>query len=219
MSDILLANSNILLLLPRLGIKLGFGDRSVIEVCQQNQVSPLFVIMVCNCYTFDDYEPDVSTFSNDDLRSLVPYLVASHNYYVNERLPHIERHLNHVAAQAGMRYAESLHKFFLDYRDEVVFHFAYEEANVFPNIEKCLSNQPMSKTSTGFMSKSHDAIVDKLSDLTQIIFKYVPINGLDEELNELVFAILQLSFDLEKHAMIEDKIVLPLLARQEAGRK
>lgn len=219
MSDLLSANYNIIPLLPRMGIKLGFGDKSVAEVCRQNGVSSLFVVMICNCYTFDDYEPEIDSLSNDDIRSLSTYLVASHNYYVNERLPHIERHLKHVAEQAGTRYAESLRIFFLEYCDEIFEHFSYEEKIIFPMLEKCLNGHPFSKTIVSKFASSHDNIGDKLSDLTQIIFKYLPTNGLEEELNELVFAILQLSSDFEKHAKLEDKIVIPLLSRKEAGAK
>ena len=138
MSDILSANYNIILLLPRLGIKLGFGDKSVAEVCQMNDVSTTFVVMVCNCYTFNDYEPDISTLTTTDLQQLTPYLIASHDYYVNERLPHIERHLNHVASQAGSRYETSLHQFFIGYRNEVKSHFEFEEQAIFPLMKNTL---------------------------------------------------------------------------------
>ena len=57
--------------------------------------------------------------------------------------------------------------------------------------------------------KSHDNIKDKLSDLTQIIYKYIPGERLNEEMMELVFDIMQLSRDLEKHAMIEELLLLP----------
>ena len=57
--------------------------------------------------------------------------------------------------------------------------------------------------------KSHDNIRDKLSDLTQIIYKYLPGERLTEEMMELVFDILQLSRDLEKHALIEEFLLQP----------
>ena len=55
----------------------------------------------------------------------------------------------------------------------------------------------------------HDKIKDKLSDLTQIILKYIPGDRLNEEMMELVFDIMQLSRDLEKHAEIEECLLIP----------
>ena len=219
MADLLSTNYNLLMLLPRLGIKLGFGNSSVADVCRKSGMPESFAIMVFNCYTFNDYEPDIDSLSNSDLSYLTPYLVASHKYYVEERLPHIERHLNHIAEQTGTRYADTLRTFFQGYRDEVVAHFAYEEENVFPIMEHRLAGGTGGQDIALFFAKSHDNIVDKLSDLTQIIFKYLPSDGMMEELNELLFAILQLSDDLRKHAMIEDMVIIPYLTRKEAGKK
>lgn len=219
MADLLSTNYNLLLLLPRLGFRLGFGNKSVADVCHENNVPESFAIMVFNCYTFDDYEPSIDTLDRNDLRYLTPYLVASHKYYVEERLPHIERHLNHIAEQAGTLYANTLRTFFQGYRDEVMAHFAYEEDVVFPLMERRLAGHTGGRNIARFFAQSHDNIVDKLSDLTQIIFKYLPSEGLMEELNELLFAILQLSDDLCKHAMIEDLVMLPYLMSKEAGKK
>ena len=69
--------------------------------------------------------------------------------------------------------------------------------------------EPLSKAVTDHYVKSHDNIKDKLSDLTQIIYKYIPGERLNEEMMELVFDIMQLSRDLEKHAMIEELLLMP----------
>ena len=59
--------------------------------------------------------------------------------------------------------------------------------------------------------RSHTMLVDKLNDLTQIVYKYLPGNVLPEETWELVFDILQLSADIQKHARIEEKILIPYM--------
>ena len=132
MADLIAANHSLLLVLPRFGIHLGFGEQSVQEICDRYHLNVDFVLMIFNVYTFHDYLPDEDTFANTDLRPLVPYLLSSHRYYLNERLPHIERHLANVAAHAGERYGTILHQFFADYKSEVQDHFAFEEQQVFP---------------------------------------------------------------------------------------
>ena len=66
---------------------------------------------------------------------------------------------------------------------------------------------------SGHLSHNHSDLVDRLSDLTSIVLKYIPGDSLTEELNELVFGIMQLSSDLEKHALLEEKILIPYLGQ------
>ena len=55
--------------------------------------------------------------------------------------------------------------------------------------------------------------------LSQIIFKYLPANASPKESIELVFDIFQLSTDLNKHALIEDKILVPYVEMLERKKK
>ena len=62
---------------------------------------------------------------------------------------------------------------------------------------------------------NHSDMVEKLQDLTQIVYKYLPGSAMTEELNELVFGIMQLSSDLQKHARLEEKILIPYIHQLE----
>lgn len=217
MADLIAANYTLVLVVPRFGIPLGFGEKSVQEVCDQHNVSVGFFLLVCNLYTFDDYFPDREQLENIDLSGLIPYLKASHRYYLNERLPHIGRHLASIADHAGQHYGTALRSFMDNYRRQVADHFACEEQEVFPYILQLQQGEkPEQQVASNFI-ESHAELVDNLSDLPKILYKYLPTDGSVEELSELLFAILQLSADLEKHALIEERILLPLTDCQSAA--
>ena len=57
LADLISVNHNLILMLPRFGIPLGFGDRSVEEICYMNNVPVDFFLLVCNVYAFDSYLP------------------------------------------------------------------------------------------------------------------------------------------------------------------
>jgi regulator of cell morphogenesis and NO signaling len=100
----------------------------------------------------------------------------------------------------------------------VVEHFESEEREVFPYLEELMKGVRGTRPMSEHFADNHTDLVDKLGDLTQILYKYIPCEGFEEELNELVFAIMQLSADLEKHALIEERILLPyveLLERRQ----
>ena len=217
LAGLISANHSLILMLPRFGIPLGFGDGSVSDICRKHNVSEDFFLLVCNVYTFDTYRPDKEELCGMDMSLLVPYLLASHRYYLKERLPHIEHHLQKIANHAAAKYGDMLMRFFDGYKQEVFAHFNYEEHTVFPYIGRLL-NGTMSETyHIRDFAKSHSDVEDKLNDLTQILFKYLPGNVLPDESIEVVFDIFQLSADLNKHTLIEEKILVPYVEMLEKG--
>lgn len=219
LADLIGTNHNIILLLPRFNIPLGFGDKSVREVCHACQVPVDFMLLICNLYTFNSYLPSVEDMKAVDMRPLVPYLKASHEYYLQERLPHIETHLHHIADRTEPRYGDVLKKFYADFRNEIEDHFKYEESCDFPNLQRLQQGLRPQPGVCSHLEQSHNALVDKLNDLTQIVYKYLPGNVLPEETMELVFDILQLSADIQKHALIEEKILVPYFSWLERSVK
>lgn len=209
MADMIASNYDLILMLPRFGIPLGFGEKSVKEVCRDNGVDDNFFLTVCNIYTFDDYQPDDEELASIDNRMVVEHLQASHRYYIDDRLPHLESHLKHITIGVGEQQSAILRKYFADYCREVREHVRREEKALGSVMEHFSSEEPLCKAVTEHYQKSHDNIKDKLSDLTQIILKYIPGDRLNEEMMELVFDIMQLSRDLEKHALIEEMLLAP----------
>jgi len=199
MADMIASNYDLILMLPRFGITLGFGDKTVKEVCRDHGVDENFFLTVCNIYSFDDFRPDDEELSRLDNHMVAEHLRASHRYYLEERLPHLQHHLDHITERAGQS-GEILRKYYADYCREVREHVRREERN--------LNSFEMGVRSCESM-RGHDNIRDRLNDLTQIIYKYFPGERLTEEMMELVFDILQLSRDLDRHAMIEELLMQP----------
>ena len=112
-------NPTLVLLMPRLGISFGFGDKTVAEVCKTYGLPLDFVLLVCNLYTTGEPLPDEQGIASLDMRLLVPYLQASHRYYTEERLPHLQRHLAAVGERAGERCGAVLDRFFEGYKQDI----------------------------------------------------------------------------------------------------
>ena len=71
LADLISANYHLILILPRLGISLGFEDKSVEEVCRNNHVDPELFILVCNIYSFNNYIPDNKEITSININQLV----------------------------------------------------------------------------------------------------------------------------------------------------
>ena len=216
MADLVLGNSKLLLMFPRFGMDLGFGDRSIAEVCTMNNVSPQFFLMICNVYCNDDYTPSPADIASVDLKVLVNYLLESHKYYLNERLPHIEEHLDHIINACIPKYGNMLHRFFEEYKNEVVDHFIYEEKNVFPYLQQLVNQNVKTDYKIKVFHENHTNIEDKLSDLMNILVKYLPADVFPKERIEIALDINDLSADLMSHALIEERVLIPFVETLEA---
>ena len=215
LSDLITAHPSLLSLLTRLGISLGFGDRSIKGVCQASGVDTEFFLLICNVYTFNNYVPTTATILDTDMTGLVPYLEKSHRYYVDKRLPHIERHLDAIASQLKGRIGQVFISFFKEYKHEVEAHFSHEEQDVFPHIKALMGGESDTSYSIGEFLHTHSDIEGKLDDLLNIVFKYLPPQVDDDNVMDVVYDILRLSEDLKKHTFIEEKIMVPLVKHLE----
>lgn len=216
MADLVLGNSKLLLMLPRFGMNLGFGDHSIAEVCAMNNVSAPFFLMICNVYCNNDYTPSPDDIASVDLKALVNYLLESHKYYLNERLPHIEEHLDHIIKACNPKYGNMLRRFFEEYKNEVVDHFVYEEQNVFPYLQQIVNQNVKTDYKIRVFHENHTNIEDKLSDLMNILVKYLPADVFPKERIEIALDINELSADLMSHALIEERILIPFVESLEA---
>ena len=84
-------NYNVLQSLGSFGISLGFGDKKVREVCEDQHVDTYTFLAVVN-FTINGFH-DSNDYDRLDIPTLVRYLQASHSYYLDFQLPFIRKEL------------------------------------------------------------------------------------------------------------------------------
>ena len=214
LAELIADNPKLLQLLPRFGIQLGFGDRNVAEVCQQNHVSTRLFLQVCRLHFDPDTPAHIASPDDNDLTSLLSYLNASHRDYLDERFPHIEGHLSRIIDAAGTKYGNMLSHFYDEYKQEMVKHFQYEEEVVFPYID-ALRKGEGSDYSIDQFRHNHSNIEDALDDMTNILIKYLPGDILPTERICIATDIMELTADLYSHSLIEEHILIPYVESLE----
>lgn len=216
LAELIAGDRRLLQLLPRFGIGLGFGDRSVLEVCRKNNISADLFLILCEIYTNSDYKPDSNELQRIDLSGLLHYLKASHQYYLDERFPHLEEHLQRIIEACGPKFGPMLRNFYDEYKREVMRHIKYyEEEVVFPYIESLLKGQHPDSYRIDEFEHNHSNIQDALDDMMNILLKYLPGDILPKERIEISLDIMELSDDLNRHSVIEDHILIPYVESLE----
>ena len=218
MADVIFQNPTLLTVLPRFGIKLGFGEKTVSKICEDYTIDEHIFILICNIHTFDNYAPSDDELENINIKSIIKYLDASHSYYVKKRIYEIEMRLRSMNEHnSGNRY-KIINTFFCEYKLEIINHFTYEEKVVFPYVDQITSGMAPLEFHIDKYEENHDSIDDKLSDLKSIIIKYLPEEDSSDEIddrNGILREIFLFEDDISKHTRIEDRVLIPIVKKIE----
>ncbi len=216
LADLVTSDCDLLSILQRLNINLGFGEATVAEICSQYKLSTNLFLIICNIYSFRDYIPQIEALNKNDIKHITKYLRASHIYYRERCFPEIHNKIHMLVKQLDDVSRHLIDKFYDDYDNEINNHFGYEENTVFPYIDMLLAEE---RSTNEFciikFEENHSNIGEKLNDLKNIIIKYLP----EEYSSPLRFDILKdiyaVENDLRKHSLIENKLLVPLVEKLE----
>lgn len=202
-------NYNLLQSLGSFGISLGFGDKTVKQVCDDQNVDTNTFLAVVN-FTINGYREmdDVSRLS---VPTLLQYLKASHDYFIGFQLPFIRKELVD-ALDENDNLARLILKLYDEYSRSVTQHMKYEEKTVFPYVESLIAGKPMANYAIDMYSKHHGQESSKLRELKSIIIKYFPGDCLrNNQLSATLYDIYNNEEWLALHAEVEDKIFIPAI--------
>ena len=206
-------NYDLLQALGSFGISLGFGDKTVRETCEANHVDTHTFLAVVN-YAINGIGVD----EDDELISvptLLHYLQASHDYFIDFQLPYIRRELEE-SLDRNNSLAALIMRLYDEYAREIRSHMNYEQQTLFPYVETLLGGHPASDYNVETFSKHHDAADQQLHELKILIIKYLPQDGLhNNQLTATLHDIYENEVWLRQHAMVEDHIFVPAIQRLE----
>ncbi|WP_027452396.1 LuxR C-terminal-related transcriptional regulator [Segatella albensis] len=215
--NIIRDNSNMLQSLGSFGINLGFGDKTVKEVCEAQNVDTFTFLAVVNFTINGYYNPDDA--DRLSVSTLMKYLKASHAYYIDFQLPFIRKELSE-ALDENDSLARLIMQIYDEYAHGVTKHMKYEEGSLFPYVEKLLNGEIDEKNSITTFSKHHDQMDEKLRELKNIMIKYLPSDGLhNNQLTATLYDIYNNEDWLSQHAQVEDKIFMPAILKIEKKLK
>ena len=227
MCQAVLDNHQLLPLLPRFSIKMGFGEKSVEQVCTACRVNTDFFLEIANAYLDDDYIPqnDLSLFS---LGTVIEYLINTHKYYIEVALPRMEDQIHRLLKNSSLPEKEQtlVFDFFNDYKGEFLSHISEEEQRVLPYIldieEQNRQEYPdqvfitrLNDYNIGEFAQEHERLENSLRNLSKLIIKYLPPFEDFDLCNQVLTDLAALVKDLIDHANMEDKVLIPRVEELE----
>lgn len=213
MIDLIRDNYSILQGLGSFGIRMGFGDKSVREVCQEQNVDCYTFLVVVN-FIINGYSPK-SEDENLSVGTLLAYLRASHRYYLDFQLPEIRSKLEQALNPVN-NLALLILRMYDEYALSITQHMRYEEKTLFPYVEGLLNGEAKNNYNVEAFSKHHNEISEKLHELKSIIIKYLPDDGLtNNKLTATLYDLYNNEEWLNNHSEVEDRIFIPAIQSLE----
>ena len=206
-------NYDLLQSLGSFGINLGFGDKTVRETCEDNNVDTHTFLAVVN-YTINGYG-EFDTDTQLSVPTLLQYLEACHAYFLEFQLPYIRRELAE-SLNENDSLGRLILKFYDEYAHEIKRHMQYEQKTLFPYVKSLIDGQPANDYNVETFSKHHGATDKKLRELKLLIIKSLPQDGLhNNQLTATLHDIYENEVWLRQHAEVEDHIFVPAIRRLE----
>lgn len=213
MIELIRDNYSVLQALSAFGIRLGFGDKTVREVCEEQGVDSYTFLAIVNFF-INGYSPN-----EDDeklsVSTLLTYLRASHRYFLDFQLPTIRKKLEEALVNGGNLAVLIMH-LYDNYAHTIQQHMKYEEKTLFPYVEALLRGEQMQNYNIDIFSKHHGDTTSKLQELKSIIIKYLPCDGLaNNQLTATLYDLYNNEEWLSNHSNVEDEIFIPAIRVME----
>lgn len=216
MNDLIREDASLLLTLTRFGLPLGFGDKTVREVCLENGIDAFTFLVVVNFIT-GNFKVEEQSSGKIAVNDLINYLQNAHSFFLDFKLPLIRRKLIEAIEDAIQEepYKRMILKFFDDYAQEVRKHMDYENETVFPYVLRLREGVKDPEYNIAVFEQNHENIESKLSDLKNILVKYFPSQKPNFLLNEVLFDLSDCELDLDRHTKVEDCLFVPITEQLE----
>ncbi|GAB6981826.1 LuxR C-terminal-related transcriptional regulator [Prevotella dentasini] len=210
-------NYDLLQSLGSFGINLGFGDKTVREVCEEQGVDAYTFLAVVN-FSINGYK-EFDDADRLSIPTLMQYLKASHSYYLDYELPFIRKKLVD-GLDENDNLARLILRLYDEYAHDIRRHMQYEEKTVFPYVKGLLEGKGNDNYDIETFSKHHSQTDVKLRELKNIIIKYLPSDAhRNSQLTATLYDIYNCENWLNQHADVEEEIFIPTIRRLEQKSK
>lgn len=221
LASVIHKDHSLLPVINRLGVRLGFGDKTIRNVCEEQGIDLNFFVETINVFHYEAYFPE-KRLLDFPVSIVISYLIKTHQYYKDFLIPENDRLIELFLASSSEDNADNqlVRKFYARFKEEFVIHINFEEREMFPFILelngvvenpelRAQFKQKYPSYSVSSFEKEHSNMDDKMDDLTNIIIKYLPPNYDQNRGNAFLANLFMFEKDMRNHSRVEDHILIP----------
>ena len=220
MSGLIKENPRLLMLLEHFKIDFVVSDKTVSQLCSEHSINIQLFVLFANLY--NGFNPEMKEISSlNDIPVIIRFLENSHIYYKTDKYPEIIGYIKELKDKTRSEEVNLIERFFSEYFNEVLEHLDYEDEIAFPYFMTLVKKNRNSSTTTFSANEyreHHTDIETKVADLKNLLLKHIRVSNELSLRRKLFYSLLELEHDLQIHALIEEKILLPLISEVEENR-
>jgi len=211
MIELVKEDYNIIPVLSRFAIPLGFGDQTIAAVCGETGISVDVFLLVINFIMSGNIDKELMSAVKPV--EIVDFLHRSHAYFLTYKFPHIRGNLLKALDDNHSDINPIIVRFYDDFIRHVEHHFDYEERIVFPYIRD-LDTPKKYDYNISIFRQQHDEVGETLRELKNIILRYYT-TGKPDVMYDVLVDIYNVEDDLNSHSEIENNILVPMVRAVE----
>lgn len=191
LSDIIIMYHQIIPLISRFRIKLGVGDKTIEEICNEYKIDTDFFLIILNTVLNEEYFPE-KKLKNFDINLVIEYLKQADAYTLQYQLYNLEKHLNVFISTSdpNNQQLKLIGKLFDKFKEELT-------AEIKGGIE------------------NGDAVFSLLIDLKHIIVKHISGDFNENMYYAVLFSLDSIQKDLDQNNRIREKVLRPMIKNLE----
>lgn len=209
-------------LIDRFGIPYPQWTLTLEKACEVTKVDSDLLLEMLKVF-HDNATFPTKALHNLPLSSIIEYLIKTHVYYINSRLPRIEQFIELLVDTYGKTDMQLylLRDYFLDYRRDMLAHICIEERNLFPYILKLINASKDEDLSSyqlylllednainRFIS-DHLHVEGELAEIRRRLINYTQANHHKVQVQTLFYEMKLFEVDLMTHGKVEDEVLVP----------
>ena len=222
LANVIHSNYGVLVVLDRMGIKLGFDNKTIEQVTRDYGINTNAFLIILNTFCDNKYQAEAGQ-SFEFIPHFLRYLKSSHRYFLTEKIPAIQQNIRQLVQLLDDSKADLVESFYNKYIEEVTEHIDYENETVFPYIEEMYNaflvgrdpSSLLAEYDISIYDEHHEDIEDVLRDLKNILIRHLPQKEEGNTRRTVLQQLFELESDLFSHTRIEDEILIPLVKELE----
>lgn len=168
---------------------------------ESSKYSPETFLLIRRVYADDSYRPSREDVLKASPQGVVECLSLTHHYYKTVALKELAVGIMRMIEGCDPLYQKSIWRFYTSFEKELLEHFTYEEANVFPYAGQ---DSPVPADS---FEKDHSGVEETLQDLRNIVVEHLPKDADQQEAFNVIRQINALADDIKRHIILEETLL------------
>lgn len=219
LSDLVQEQIAILPMLHRFGIRLGLGDATISEICEEHHIDSVFFLHILNSYLNPDYFERVKV-SPSHLSLFADYLEETNRSYLSSQLPNIEVHIGSFVRKSGRDNPlfMTLPHVLMELRSTLEERIRLDEEEFLPRfralaqqLDGSIPSITLEQPLEGWEALPIDRTEALVGDVMQVMIRHLKGDFNDNLLHAVLYSLSMLRNDLSSNNRLRARLIEPMM--------